>query len=138
MYYNVDKNGHMTRLLDFIQRKNDSTVESSDGYTKDKCGRKSRKITTKGWDILIKWRDDSSTWEAMKDMKESYTVQVAEFNVEARLDHDAAFAWWVPYVLKQRTAVISKIKTKYWVRTHKCVIKISRNSTEAKAFDAKN
>ena len=54
MYYNVDKNGHMTRLLDFIQRKNDSTVESSDGYTKDKCGRKSRKITTKGWDFLVK------------------------------------------------------------------------------------
>ena len=25
---------------------------------------------TKGWEVLVQWKDDSSTWEILKDMKE--------------------------------------------------------------------
>ena len=50
MYDQVDESGYRTRLLDSIQRhrKDNTAVGSSDGYTKDNRGRKSRKITTKG------------------------------------------------------------------------------------------
>ena len=40
-----------------------------------------RRETTKGWEIFVQWNDGSTTWEALKDMKECYPVQVAEYAV---------------------------------------------------------
>ena len=35
----------------------------------------------------------------LKDMKESYTPQVAEYAVASHIDREPAFAWWVPHVM---------------------------------------
>ena len=37
-------------------------------------GSKRRKETTKGWEILLQWKDGTITWEKLKDVKESYPV----------------------------------------------------------------
>ena len=63
---------------------------------------------------------------------------MAEYSVEARLSQEPAFVWWVPHVLKKRTTIIAKVKSKYWVRTHKYGVKITRNTEQAKEFDAEN
>ena len=140
MFVQVDDECNMHVLFDCTMdsRTDGKEVKFENSYIKSKNGGHTRRETTNGWEILIKWKDGSFTWETMKDVKESYPVQLAEFSVEARLDQEAAVAWWVPRVLKKRTAIIAKIKTKYWVRTHKYGIKIPRNTAEAKAFDAKN
>ena len=39
-------------------------------------------MITKGWDILIQWKDGSTTWEALKVVKESYPVQLADYTIE--------------------------------------------------------
>ena len=68
--------------------------------------------------MLVQWKYGSSTWVSLKDMKESYPVQVAKYCVQSRMSAEPAFAWWVPYVLKKRNRIIAKVKSKYWIRTH--------------------
>ena len=56
-------------------------------------------------------------------MKESYTPQVAEYAVASHIDQEPAFAWWVPHVIRKKEAVMSKVKSAYWLTTHKYGIK---------------
>ena len=65
--------------------------------------------------------------------KESYLVQVAEYATLNRLHDEPAFSWWVPHVLHKREQIISKVKTKYWQRTHKYGIEIPKSIVEAQS-----
>ena len=64
--------------------------------------------------MLCQWRDSSTNWVALKGMKQSYPVQVAENAVANRIDDEPAFAWWVKHVIKKRDRILSKITSKYW------------------------
>ena len=68
----------------------------------------------KGLQILIQWKDGSTTWSKLKDVKDLYPVELAEFAVQNKIDSKPAFAWWLPYVLKKKARIIAKIKSKYW------------------------
>jgi hypothetical protein len=48
--------------------------------------------TTKGWQLLLQWKDGSNTWIPLKDLKESNPVDVAEYAVANKLVHEPAFA----------------------------------------------
>ena len=65
-------------------------------------------------------------------------MQLSEYAVASKITDEPAFAWWVPFTLRKRDRIISKIKSKYWVRTHKFGIKIPKNLKEAIAFDLEN
>ena len=47
--------------------------------------------------------------EKLKDIKDSYPVQLAEYAVENRVSEEPAFAWWVKFVLRKRDHI--KLKT---------------------------
>ena len=51
---------------------------------------------------------------------------------------EPAFAWWVPFVLKKRNRILAKVKSKYWLRTHKFGIRIPKSVEEAKKIDEQN
>ena len=38
-----------------------------------------------------------------------------------------AFDWWVPHNLKKSNHIIMKVKSKYWLKTHKFGIKVPNN-----------
>ena len=40
------------------------------------------------------------TWKYLKDVKESNPIEVAEYVTAQRIQDDPAFAWWVPFTLK--------------------------------------
>ena len=103
-----------------------------------KSGVKRRIETTKGWEVLILWKDGSTTWSKLKDVKESYPVQIAEYATENSLAEEPAFAWWVDYVHKKRERILSKVKSKYWVRTHKYGIRVPKTVHEAIEIDSIN
>ena len=94
--------------------------------------------TTKGWELYVRWKDRSGDWIKMKDLKDSYPVPLADYSVANKIQDKPAFAWWVPYTLKKRIAIISKIKSKLWKKTHKYGIKIPRNIKEAKVIYIEN
>ena len=103
-----------------------------------RTGTKRRRETTKGWEILIEWKDGSMNWVALKDVKESYPVQLAEFAISNRIAEEPAFVWWVPFVMKKRNRILAKVKSKYWLRSHKFGIRILKSVEEAKKVDNQN
>ena len=87
-----------------------------------------------GESVMISTADGSSTWEALKDMKEAYPVQLAQYALHHKLMDEPVFAWWAPHALKK----VTRIKSKYWTRTHKFGIRIPKSVKEAIKLDCKN
>ena len=139
LFAQIDGDGNRQVLMDEIigHRSNEHAVKQQDAFIIIKTGTKRRKETTKGWELLIRWKDGGTDWVALKDIKESYPVQVAEYAVSARISEEPAFAWWASSVLKKRNRIITKTKSKYWLRTHKFRIEIPKSVIQAQQIDAK-
>jgi hypothetical protein len=140
LFAQVDEEGNRHVLFDEIidHRTDGSEVKQQDAFIVNKKGNKRRVETTKGWELLIRWKDGSTTWVALKDLKEAYPVQVSEYAVLSRISQEPAYAWWVSYVLRKRNRIIAKTKSKYWLRTHKFGIRVPRTVEEAKRLDQEN
>ena len=123
-------------ITDF--RKTETAIDKEDAFIEMANGVRRRRYTTQGWQLLCQWKDGSTNWVALKDMKNSYPVQVADYAVANRIDDEPAFAWWVPTVLKKRTRILSKVKAKYWQRTHKFGIRIPKTVAQAQQIDKEN
>ena len=67
----VDEEGHCQILLDdiiyYIQNVN--AIGKEDAFNKTLNGKKRGKITTEGWQLCIQWKDGSTDWVALKDIK---------------------------------------------------------------------
>ena len=140
MFAQVDAEGNRHVLFDqIIDHRTDGTnIKLSNSFITSGNGGKRRVETTKGWEILVQWKDGSSTWEAFKDMKECYPVQLCEYALDKRISDEPVFAWWLPHVIKKRKQIISKIKSKYWTRTHKFGIRVPKSIQDAISIDKQN
>ena len=140
LFAQIDEEGNRYVTMDSIQshRVDGTQVTKDNAFVISHNGGKRRIETTKGWEILLQWKDGTSTWEKLKDVKESYPVQLAEYAHQSRIASEPAFAWWVPHVLKKKNHIISKVKTKYWSRTHKFGIKMPKTVEEAIQLDQEN
>ena len=114
MFSQVDEEGNRHVLFDkFVEHRCDGNqVNIQDSFSTNTRGVKQRHPTTKVWEILVKRKDGSTTLIALKDMKESYPVQLAEYAVQNRISLEPAFSWWAQYVLKKRDHILAKIKSK--------------------------
>ena len=126
----------MNEIIDY--RANGTKLKQQDAFITTKTGTKRRLETTKGWELLVEWKDGSTNWVSLKDIKKSYPVEVDEFALATRISMEPAFAWWVPFVLKKRNRILAKVKSKYWLRTHKFGIRIPKSVEEARKTDEQN
>ena len=133
LFAQIDDEGNRQVLMDEIigHRSNEHAIKQQDACIITKMGTKRRRESTKGWELLIRWKDGGTDWVALKDIKESYPVQVAEYAVSSRISEEPAFAWWASSVLKKRNKIIAKTKSKYWLRTHKFGIEIPKTVLQA-------
>ena len=140
LFAQVDDEGNRQVLMKEIidHRMNGQEVKHQDAFITTKTGTKRRRETAKGWEILIEWKDGSMNWVALKDVKESYPVQLAEFAISNCIAEEPAFALWVPFVMKKRNRILAKVKSKYWLRSHKFGIRIPKSVEEAKEVDNQN
>jgi len=141
MYSQCDAEGRQYLLLDEIVdwRKDESkAVKLEDKYVYSHNGNRYFRKTTKGWDLCVRWRDGTTTWERLADLKESYPLEVAEFVVAHKLHEEAAFAWWVPYVLARRKRIISAVNRRYHKRTHKYGIEVPKTFDDCVRIDNEN
>ena len=76
-------------------------------------GNKSIRLTTKGWKLCVGWRDGSTSWEPLKDLKELNPLQVAEHAVANDFNVEPAFAWWVKEALKCCKRMSSAARSRY-------------------------
>jgi hypothetical protein len=140
MFSQVDEEGHRHLLLDDITdfRENETAIDKEDAFVEMANGVRRRRYTTQGWQLLCQWKDGSTNWVALKDMKNSCPVQVADYAVANRIDDEPAFARWVPTILKKQTRILSKVKAKYWQRTQKICIRIPKTVAQAQQIDKEN
>jgi hypothetical protein len=99
------------------------------------------KCSTIGWQLCCQWKDGSTSWDNLADLKESHPLETAEYAVTHSIDHKPAFNWWVPHVLKKRDPIISLVNkrtTRYLKRTQKFGIEVPKTVKEALVLDRKN
>ena len=139
MYAQCDTDGNQFLLMEAVtdHRKTKDALEPGDD-TFQWNGKKHLKRTTKGWEFCVKWRDGTTTWERLAELKESNPVEIAEYVVAAGIDHMPAFKWWVPYTLKKRTRIIAAVNRRYHKRTHKFGIRVLKTVEEALQIDRDN
>ena len=59
------------------------------------------------WQLYVQWRYGSTSWKALKDLKEFHPVETAEYAVAHEIDPDMEFNWWVNAALKKILRIIS-------------------------------
>jgi hypothetical protein len=118
----------MDSIID--HKKNDQAMSKEEAFIEMK-GKRIRRMTTQGWRLCVQWKDDSTSWECLKDLKESNPVQVAEYAVQNSIDSEPAFACWVPFTMKTRTMIIAKIKTRFVLKSHKFGIELPKWSVKS-------
>jgi hypothetical protein len=141
MLTQVDSDGYsITMMKGIIDYKKDNAVAvpKSDMHVVTSRGQKKMRKTTVGWKLLVQWADDSESWIALKDMKEAHPVELAEFAKAREIADEPAFAWWVPYTMRKRDIILSKIKARIRKTTHKYGVEIPTNIEHAYRLDREN
>jgi hypothetical protein len=83
--------------------------------------------TTKGWHLCVEWKDGTTSWERLSDIKESNPVEVAEYSANKSLLNSPAFVWLAPHVLQKRTIISVAVTKRYHKRTHKFEIEVPKS-----------
>ena len=67
----VDSEGHQYQVLTEVtdHKKDDSDIAKVDGFIKSSSGYLHWKKTTRGWKLLLEWKDGSVDWVPLKDLK---------------------------------------------------------------------
>ena len=141
MLTQVDSDGYsLTMMKGIIDFKKDdaAAVDKQDGFVTTRQGVKKPMKTTQGWKLLVQWADDTESWIPLKDMKESHPVEVSEFAMARGIDGEPAFVWWMPYTLRKRSVILSKLKARIRKTTHKYGIEIPRDVSHAYVIDRSN
>jgi hypothetical protein len=137
IYAQCDDEGKQYTILDEIieHSKDGNAIDITNGFTISANGNRVPKKTTRGWKLLCTWKDGSSNWIDLKELKDSNPIEVAEYAVANKIQEEPDFKWWVSDVLRRRNRIINKVKSRYWKMTHKFGIKVPHSVQEALHFD---
>jgi hypothetical protein len=93
IYSQVDDDGNRFLLLgEIINHRSDHTAISIDDKFITHGSNRILRRTTQGWFLQVQWRDGTTSWEPLRNLKESNPVEVAEYAVANKLVEQAAFA----------------------------------------------
>jgi len=113
LYSQLDSEGHHFVLLEDIidYEKNEDAVPYENRFMISNNGNIHKRCTTKGWSLCVLWKDGSTSWESLKDLKESFPIQVAEYTVSQGLQDEPAFSWWVKATISRKNRIVKAMKT---------------------------
>lgn len=136
MYTHCDPDGSQHLLLGALvdYRSDGNAIAFADRFVTI-CGKQHIKRSTAGWQLCVEWKDGSTSWERLSDLKESYPEQVAEYAIAQGIEHEPAFSWWVPYTMKKRDRIIKAVNSRYLKHTHKFGFEIPKTSKRALEID---
>ena len=107
----------MDEIID--HKRDNSAVEKDEGSRINVNGKSYPRKTTKGWKLLVQWKDGTTSWVPLKELKESNPVKVAEYAAAMKLIEEPAFNWWAKQVLKKQDIIIKKVRARYRARATK-------------------
>lgn len=136
VYATVDDEGYAySEIKEIVDHMKDGkAIRADDGYIMSR-GKKVPKRTTKGWYLCVEWKDGTTSWVDLKDVKETNPVLLAEYAVANKLVSEPAFQWWVPYTLKKRDRIIKAIKKRYFRKMEKFGLELPKSVQRALEID---
>ena len=136
----ADGDGLHQQLLEGIldHSKDKRAIEKKYKYFISKRGRRSMCKTTVDWKFNIKWRNRTTKWVSIKDLKESNPIPVAEYVTARDIQAGPAFAWWVPYTLRKRDRIIASVNSCVHKTSLKYGIEILTSINHAEDIDHRN
>ena len=139
LYSMCDVEGNQHLILDsIVGHKTDGTQVKEDEKYVIVNNRRHLRKTTKGWLLCIQWKDGSTSWETLANMKESFPLHVAEYAVNEGIDCHPAFSWWVPYILRKRDRIVAAVTKRFHKRTHKFGFEVPTTVEDAIRIDKEN
>ena len=69
-----------------------NSIEREYAFTKTTNGIKQRKMTIASWQLYIQWKYGSKYWVALKQINQSYPVELADYARRTNIDDGPAFA----------------------------------------------
>jgi hypothetical protein len=86
MYDQCDTEGRQYNLMEGIIDHNidDHAVKPDNMYIKHGSNKQVKK-TTKDWHLCVEWKDGTTSWQRLEDLKESNQVKVDEYVVANNL-----------------------------------------------------
>jgi hypothetical protein len=143
LFSQCDPDGNQYVLLDEIvnHRCLPMAIRFADQKVVRANGRTYLKGLTIGWQICCQWKDGSLSRETLSDLKESHPIETSEYAKIIGVDHEPAFNWWVPHVLKKRDQIISLVKKRnprFLKKTHKFGIEVPKTIKDALEIDRRN
>ena len=79
----------MKEIVD--HKKDHIAIPISGGKLRIYNGNKIPKVTTRGWKLLVEWRDGQTRWIDLKYLKESNPIEVVEYAVANLIVEEPAF-----------------------------------------------
>ena len=95
LFSQCDEEGNRYVLFqDIVDHRTDGTeVQDKDAFIISKNGGRRKRETTKGWELLVKWKDGSTSWKTLKDMKECFPSQATDYAISTGIIERPAFSW---------------------------------------------
>ena len=83
MYAQCNPDGNQYALFDSIidRRQLDTTISPPDQKVARPDGQTYMKRSTIGWQVCCHWKDGSTSWENLADLKESHPLETLEYGV---------------------------------------------------------
>lgn len=107
-------------------------------YVQRGCNRHMCKTTT-SWKLCMEWKDGTTSWEPLADLKESNPVEVAKYATTHGISVEPAFAFWVlVYTLRRRNCIVAAVNARYYRQTHKFGIEIPKTFQDCLRIICKN
>ncbi|KAL7474777.1 hypothetical protein ACHAW6_000733 [Cyclotella cf. meneghiniana] len=94
-YAQCEPDGNQYIMLDAIMdcRKNSDVAISWNDQVKIVDGKKVVSCSTRGWELCCEWKNGSTSWQKLSDLKESHPLQVAEFVLAVGIANEPGFNW---------------------------------------------
>jgi hypothetical protein len=88
--------------------------------------------------LCVEWKDGTTSWERLVDLKESNPVEVAEYAVAKSFLYAPDSVWWATHFLKKRSRIIDDVAKRYHKPTHKFGIEVPKNWDDCVWIDKEN
>ena len=136
MYAQCDPDGNQYVMFDSIVAfwRSTTALFYADQKVLTADGRSFMRRTTAGWHLCVQWKDGSTSWEKLSDLKEYHPVECAEYAISQGLMNEPVFNWWVGFVFNKRERIILLVRkrnTRYLKRNEKFGISLPKNVKEA-------
>jgi hypothetical protein len=139
MHAQCDAEGRQYKLMEgIIDHKIDGhAIDRAAMYIKHESNNQVSK-KTRGWHLCVEWKDMTTSWGRLTDLKEINPVEVAEYAVPKNLLDAPDFVWWDPHVLKKCSRIIAAVTKRYHKCTRKFGIEVPKSWDDCVRLDKEN